>query len=97
MIWKYYPPTGVLKLFALNPDCRLIPIEMGGNIWKYLPAYWGIETVYLPSRSYHYLSRIWKYYPPTGVLKHTRACVLSHLIENIWKYYPPTGVLKLTG
>ena len=39
LIWKYYPPTGVLKLrVVLHTDIRNVP-----NL-EVLPAYWGIET-----------------------------------------------------
>ena len=62
-----------------------------------LPAYWGIETNKESLFLVQYLSLIWKYYPPTGVLKLLEA-KFHHAISKfvIWKYYPPTGVLKLT-
>ena len=41
-------------------------------------------------------SVIWKYYPPTGVLKLCCLNLFKGLVNSvIWKYYPPTGVLKL--
>ena len=61
-----------------------------------LPAYWGIETFDSVSLANSAFCRIWKYYPPTGVLKrtHSRSAPCRRRIAFIWKYYPPTGVLK---
>ena len=39
LIWKYYPPTGVLKLFIAS---RML--FMSSSYLEVLPAYWGIET-----------------------------------------------------
>ncbi len=59
-----------------------------------LPAYWGIETDFIFSEDLDAPQPIWKYYPPTGVLK-LHENLLSFLeMFYIWKYYPPTGVLK---
>ena len=40
LIWKYYPPTGVLKpcVKACFPYIHIPDLEV-------LPAYWGIETI----------------------------------------------------
>ncbi len=38
-IWKYYPPTGVLKLIT-----RRNTRNRGIKNLEVLPAYWGIET-----------------------------------------------------
>ena len=63
-IWKYYPPTGVLK--------RLISctnrVTASANL-EVLPAYWGIETAPQSAVLTRGVFSIWKYYPPTGVLK----------------------------
>ena len=87
MIWKYYPPTGVLKqnssVMQMSSQCDL----------EVLPAYWGIETLCDGSERPHDIE-IWKYYPPTGVLKLNCPSILTDSPEFIWKYYPPTGVLK---
>ena len=89
-IWKYYPPTGVLKPAELDP----VTVRQVQNL-EVLPAYWGIETPAWHFRSSRSRPRIWKYYPPTGVLKLIDSKRRPNFCFVIWKYYPPTGVLKL--
>ena len=45
-IWKYYPPTGVLKPLCL-PFFASFRAERAERIdLEVLPAYWGIETAF---------------------------------------------------
>ncbi len=89
-IWKYYPPTGVLKLMSVTLESSFALSDL-----EVLPAYWGIETQFPQGKAHQNPSWIWKYYPPTGVLKLSKRGYLAGFSgTRIWKYYPPTGVLK---
>ena len=142
VIWKYYPPTGVLKLFRTpllfskpiiyhlevlpaywgietppgRPRRSAIPLEYLEVLPAYwgietvcfvalwddfethlevLPAYWGIETFKQNSRSKFsraYLEVLPAYW---GIETFCSALRFAHCGTLIWKYYPPTGVLKL--
>ena len=86
---KYYPPTGVLKRQFLPAFLRILLIYL-----EVLPAYWGIETFTRTAAWILTTQYIWKYYPPTGVLKLAGCQKFHETSRTIGSTNPPTGVLK---
>ncbi len=87
LIWKYYPPTGVLKLHTPASFFIHIPLNL-----EVLPAYWGIETGEEKDEN-QFEQRIWKYYPPTGVLKLTNIILNSPRNSSQVKFGSTTRLL----